>query len=384
MTNLTNVILSAAKNLSFFAALFFLLADCPTASAAESKSDWKADWDKTVQAAKKEGQLTVYFWGSPLIMDAGIFQKAYPEIKVATVQGMGSQLMQRIMAERRGEKFIPDIYIAGIASMQVMHKAKVFDPIKSVLTLPEVVDPAKWWRGGQLYADPERSHLFTFAKSPDYGSIAYNSNLVNAKEFRSYWDLVSPRWKGKLAVQDLRGGGPGSTQARFFYYNPDIGAKYLRKLYGEMDATLFRDNHIALDWLASGKFPIAFFVQSPEELQEKGLPVEPFKMAMKEGVGLSSRVGFVALMNRAPHPNAAKVFINWFLSREGQEAFQRVQFQARNPVDSLRIDVVKDYIPVADRRVEGVRYIDVDDQDFLDPAPALQVIKETLGDGKKN
>jgi ABC-type Fe3+ transport system substrate-binding protein len=101
-------------------------------------------------------------------------------------------------------------------------------------------------------------------------------------------------------------------------------------------------------------------------------------------VGLSSRVGFITLTNRAPHPNAAKVFINWFLSREGQEAFQRVQVQARNPVDSLRIDIPKDYIPAAHRRIEGIRYIDVDEQDFLDPAPALQVIKETLAEGKKN
>ena len=371
-------------NFRFLVFCFFLFVRSSAAPAAESKGDWKADWDKTVQAAKKEGQLTVYFWGAPLILNAGIFQKAYPEIKVTTIQGMGTQLMQRILAERRGEKYIPDIYIAGIASMRVLHKAKVFDPIKPALLLPEVLDPSKWWKGASLYADAEQSHIFTFAKGPDYGSIAYNPRLVNAGEFRSYWDLVRPEWKGKLAVQDLRGGGPGSSQARFFYYHPELGAKYLRRLYGEMDATLFRDNHIALDWLASGKFPIAFFVQSPEEVQEKGLPVEPLKLAMKEGVGLSSRVGFIALMNRAPHPNAAKVFVNWFLSRDGQDAFQRVLAQARNPVDSLRIDIAKDYIPAADRRAEGVRYIDVDDANFQDPAPALQVIKETLAESKKN
>jgi iron(III) transport system substrate-binding protein len=385
MTRRTAVILRAAKNLSlsfFIAALLFIVADSLPALAAESKSDWKADWDKTLQAAKKESQLTVYHWGAPLILDAGVFQKSYPEIKITTVEGMGTQLMQRILAERRGEKYIPDVYIAGIATMQVLHRAKVFDPIKSALALPEVVDSSKWWRGAQIYADTERGHVFAFAKSPDYGSIAFNPNLVNPKEFRSYWDLLRSKWKGKIAVQDLRGGGPGSTQARFFYYNPDLGAKYLRRLYSEMDATLFRDNHLALDWLASGKVALTFFVQGPEELQEKGLPVEPLKIAMKEGVGLSSRVGYIALLNRAPHPNAARVFINWFLSREGQEAYQRVQFHARNAVDSLRIDVAKDYIPVADRRAEGVRYLDVDEQDYLDPAPALQVIKETLAERK--
>lgn len=396
MTKQASVIRSEAKYLSsprcrgrlgplfFIATLICFFARGLSALAAEARGDWKSDWEKTVQAAKKEGQLTVYHWGAPLILDAGIFQKAYPEIKVTTVEGMGTQLMQRILTERRGDKYIPDIYIAGIASMQVLQRAKVFDPIKTALALPEIIDGSKWWRGAQIYADPERSHVLAFTKSPDYGSIAFHSGLVNSKEFRSYWDLLNSKWRGKIAVQDVRGGGPGSTQARFFYYNSDLGAKFLRRLYGEMDATLFRDNRQALDWLASGKFPIAFFVQNVEELQEKGFPVEPFKLTMKEGVGLSSRVGYIALLNRAPHLNAARVFINWFLSRDGQDAYQRLQVQARSPADSLRIDVAKDYIPLADRRAEGIRYLDVDEQDFLDPAPALQVIKDTLAEGKKN
>ena len=124
MTRRTSVILSAAKNLSlpfFIAGLLFILVDSLPVLAAESKSDWKGDWDKTVQAAKKEGQLTVYFWGSPLILEAGIFQKAYPEIKVATVQGMGTQLMQRVMAARRGDVDDQD-FLDPAPALQVIKK----------------------------------------------------------------------------------------------------------------------------------------------------------------------------------------------------------------------------------------------------------------------
>jgi iron(III) transport system substrate-binding protein len=351
----------------------------PATFAAESGGQ-RGEWKKTVEAAKKEGQLTVYHWGTPLMLDAGAFQKAYPEIKVTTVTAMGTELMQRILAERRGDKFIPDVYIAGIASMVVLQKAKTFDPIKSALLLPEVIDEFKWWCGRHTYGDAERSHIFTFTKSPDYGSIGFNSKLVDSTEFRSYWDFLQPKWRSKITVQDLRGGGPGSTPLRFMYYNADLGPKFLRQLYSGMDATLYRDNRLALDWLGSGKFSLAFFIQKVQEAEAKGLPVVQFRQAMKEGVGLSSRVGHVALLNRASHPNAARVFINWYLSREGQDLFQKPQIGAHDPADSLRIDIAKQQIPAADHRQDSVKYIDLDEQKVFDPTPAIQLIKETLGE----
>jgi iron(III) transport system substrate-binding protein len=367
---------------SIIAIILFLISFfdlSPESFAAESTGS-RGEWEKAVEAAKKEGQLTIYHWGSPLILEAGIFQKAHPEIKLTTVTGIGTQLMQRIMAERRGEKFIPDIYIAGIATMTLLNQAKTFDAIKPALMLPEVIDESRWWKGKHLYGDLERTNIVTFVKNPDYGSIAINTKLVDPKEFRSYWDFLQPKWKSKITVQDLRGGGPGTTPLRFMYYNPDLGPKFVRQLYSGMDATLYRDNRLALDWIGSGKFAIAFYVQKVEEAEEKGLSVQQLKQSLKEGVGLSSSVGHIALLNRAPHPNAARVFINWFLSREAQDAHQRISVDHKGPVDSLRIDIPKDYIPLSDRRQNGVKYMDLDDQKVSDPNPPLQLIKDTLAD----
>jgi iron(III) transport system substrate-binding protein len=370
------------KMKSIIAILLFLIsffAFSPESFAVESTVSL-GEWEKVVDAAKKEGQLTIYHWGTPLILDAGILQRAYPEIKLTIVTGIGTQLMQRMMAERRGEKFIPDIYIAGIATMTLLNQAKTFDAIKPALMLPEITDESKWWKGKHLYGDLERSNIFTFAKNPDYGSIAVNPKLVDPKQFHSYWDFLQPKWKSKIAVQDLRGGGPGTTPLRFMYYNPDLGPKFVKRLYSGMDATLYRDNRLALDWIGSGKFAIAFYVQKVEEAEEKGLSVQQFKQSLKEGVGLSSSVGHMALLNRAPHPNAARVFINWFLSREAQDAHQRISVDHKGPVDSLRIDIPKDYIPLSDRRQDGVKYMDLDDQKVSDPNPPLQLIKDTLAD----
>src|SRR5437870_2411879 len=152
---------------SIIAILFFLIAWVdlsPVCLAAESVG-LRGEWEKSVEAAKKEGQLTIYHWGTPWILDAGIFQRAYPEIKVTTVTGVGTQLMQRIMAERRGEKFIADIYIAGIATMTMLNQAKTFDAIKPTLMLSEVIDESKWWTGKHLYGDLERSNLLTFTNN---------------------------------------------------------------------------------------------------------------------------------------------------------------------------------------------------------------------------
>src|SRR5207247_6920200 len=88
--------------------IIFLLACESNLRSAESPNP-RTEWERTVEVAKKEGQLTVYHWGTPLMLDAGAFQKVYPDIKVTVVSAMGTDLMQRILAERSGEKFIPDV-----------------------------------------------------------------------------------------------------------------------------------------------------------------------------------------------------------------------------------------------------------------------------------
>src|SRR5437660_8423363 len=76
--------------------IIFLLACESNLRAAESPNS-RTEWERTVEAAKKEGQLTLYHWGTPLMLDAGAFQKTYPEIKVTIVSAMGIEHMQRIL-----------------------------------------------------------------------------------------------------------------------------------------------------------------------------------------------------------------------------------------------------------------------------------------------
>src|SRR5262249_42723505 len=186
------------------------------AQGAESKPAWQEEWEKTLEAARKEGQVTVYISGYEEILPE--FQKEYPEIKVVPTTGRGSQIGQKLLAERRAEKYLADVVNAGgVTTYQQLFSAKVFDPIKPALLLPEITDVSKWYQGKHHYSDPENLYIFDYVATATYGAISYNTKLVNAKDFKSYWDLLAPKWKGKIISRDIRVSGPGSGNARLFY-----------------------------------------------------------------------------------------------------------------------------------------------------------------------
>ncbi len=360
-----------------------LLYAVNAALGAQAKPAWQAEWEKILEAAKKEAQVTIYISGYEAILPD--FAKEYPEIKVNAVTGRGNQLGPRLLAERRAEKYIADVVSSGTnPNYQQFYLAKALDPIKPALMLPEVNDPSKWYLKKHQYSDPEGQYVFNYVGSATYGSIGYNTQLVDAKEFKSYWDLLHAKWKGKIAARDIREAGPGAGNTRFFYYQPELGPAFIKKLFGETDLTLFRDFRQGPDWLATGKFAICFFCDI-DVLTRQGLPVDGFgPKVFKEGGGLVQQFGTVALLNRAPHPNAAKVFINWLLSRSGQISLQKRTATAESPADSLRIDIPKDNVPYHSRRLDGIKYLDTGKPEWIEMKPIIDVVNEALKAAGKN
>ena len=262
------------------------------AHAAEVKPAWQEEWEKVLAAAKKEGQVTVYISGYEAVLPE--FEKEYPEIKLISVSGRGSQLAQRLITERRGDKYLADVFNSGgVTTHGQLHMAKVLDPIKPALILPEITDTSKWYQKRHHYNDTENQYVFSYVGSATYGAVNYNTKLVDVKDFKSYWDLLNPKWKGKIVSRDVRMPGPGSGNHRLFYHHPEIGPSFIRKLYGEMDVTLFRDYRQGPDWLAVGKFAICFSCDV-DVLKQKGLPVDTFgPNVFKEGGGLVQQFGTV-------------------------------------------------------------------------------------------
>ena len=351
------------------------------AASVEAQAGWKEDWEKTLRGAEAEGQLTLYgcCYEYDRILES--FKKKYPKIKVTTVLGAGGQLGARVLAERRGEKYLPDVFSAGANTIHdVLYKAQALESIKSKLILPEVIDASKWYEAEHRYIDPEQRYIFAFVANSQSGQVQYNrAQQVNPAEFSSFWDLLNPKWKGKMASLDPTTFGMGAA-LQFFYYHPDLGPAFLRKLYGEMQVTVSRDARQMTDWLVSGKFPLCIRCNAGSEVgkaKDQGLPIGSLDTeSWKEGGSSSAAGGTLGIPSRASHPNAAKVFVNWFLSREGQFVLQK--FGRPDAHNSRRIDIPKDDVDPYNRLEPGKKYFDLAKPEYQDLTPIFKLVKEVL------
>jgi iron(III) transport system substrate-binding protein len=259
----------------------------------------------------------------------------------------------------------------------MLYLGKALDPISSSFILPEVSDASKWYGGKHWYADPENQYIFMFEGTINSTGLSYNTKLMSPGEIKSFWDLLEPKWRGKLLGMDPRSSAP-PTPVLILYHRPEVGPEFVRRLYKETEMTLFRDRAQGTNWLASGKFPLCLLCRDIDKAAKQGLPVDDIAPdQLKEGLtvgGGGSSV--IVLVNRAPHPNAAKVFINWYLSRQGQMIWQNVMNKREvEASDSMRVDIPKDDVLPEARRLEGRKYNVVG---FLDPDPVQKLLQEIL------
>jgi len=161
-----------------------------TSGAAEGKAAWQAEWEKTVDAAKREGQVLIYAAVGPY--HEGIFsqfQKDYPDIKSVITHGYSSRMSPRLLAERRAGKYLADVYLGGPDSLYSFYNNKLLEPIAPLFILPEVLDQSKWWENRHFYIDPENKYIFVNEGSITAGlSVGFNTNLVKVDDYKSSWD----------------------------------------------------------------------------------------------------------------------------------------------------------------------------------------------------
>ena len=356
---------------------FCLLAFSQTVHGA---SPWETEWERTIKAAEQEGELTYYSVGEVGFVSE--FEKKFPRIKIRVVQGKGNELLVRIMSERRAGKNLADVARIGNTSPYSLYQAKALQPLAAAFILPEVKDESKWWSGKHQYIDAEGKYIFVAVGSVSVNMVAHNTELIAPAELGSYWDLLNEKWRAKIVVIDPRFGGYGRSGARAVYYHPQLGAEFLRRLFTEQVVMVSRDYTQAINWLAQKRFSLLLFGNGDDVLQAKaqGLPVNVIDTgAWKEGGNLEPGAFTVAWLERSPHPNAAKVFINWLLSREGQSAVQKDS----GVNDSLRIDIPKNDVPEEMQRKDNVDYFDSDDDNTADRRPADRLFNEIFGKANK-
>lgn len=351
------------------------------AGGAVSNRGWQQEWEAVLAAAEKEGEVTVYAPPGKQYQDAiGSFRERFPKIRLNYVPGSGTSNAQKLLSERRADKYLVDAFIGGSGTLTlVLLKAGVLDAIPPALILPENKDPTLWFSKKHTYADAKNQHIFMFQGNVQTDIGAHNTKLVDGSEIRSFWDVLNPKWKGKMVAYDPKQRGH-IQRMRALYYNPALGPEFIRRLFSEMEVTVAGDQRQLLDWVASGKSHIYLFATSSDvhDAQRKGLPVGVLYGKPEEGY-MSGGFGHLALISKAPHPNAAKVFINWLLSKDGQ-----TQWQRKTDNNSLRMDIPKEML--SDQKTipkEGEKYLNTSLPEYEDVKPLLKIVDEALkGSGK--
>ncbi len=356
----------------------FLLLSCSTPSSKTTpektplvatgsavKASEKSDWQKTLDSSKKEDRLVVWFaaGGEARVILINAFKEKFgimPEI----ISAGGSQLSAKILNERKAMIYTGDVYIGGGTSqMANLKPAGALDPLEPALILPEVKDPDQWWGGKHPWIDPDHTVLsFTLYPGTTY---AINTEMVKPEEVKSYKDLLNPKWKGKMVLYDPTVAG-GPTQKWFVAiafgalplgFMP--GMDFMKEL-AKQEPIILRDRRQQVEWLAHGRYPIALAPDTTPmtEFKTAGSPIAYVNPV--EGNFLTSGYGNVSLVNKAPHPYTARVFINWLLTKEGQLAFTRGL-----PYHSARLDVPTDQIEPSKMRTPGVKYFYTETEEYL-------------------
>jgi ABC-type Fe3+ transport system substrate-binding protein len=317
---------------------FFLVA----LLAASGELCFGQEWEKILAAGKKEGKVAII---GPVGADrrdvlVEPFQKKYG-ITVEYFADRGAGIGPRLSTERGAGQYLWDLAVTGTTTgLLVLLPAGMLDPMEPALVLPEVKDPKQWRSGALEFVDPGKR--FLVMTPSQRGTLFVNPKVVNPQEIKSYKDLLNPKWRKKIVMDDPTRAGPGQATFTFFYLHPELGPNFIRAL-AKQEPTVLRDYTQEIDGIARGKYSILIGVSDivAEERMKDGLPIAILDpRQIKEGSDVSPGSGGLGFFNRAPHQNAAKVYINWLLSKEGQEGFAKV-----NGYISARLDVPTDHSP---------------------------------------
>ncbi len=331
---------------------------------AATPANFDQEWSKLIAAAKQEGTAAIASGGAPSrqyrpVMDA--FTKKFGvNIEVST--GNATDTVNRLLAERKGGKYTVDVaLISSRESNQRLLPSGSLVPLTPLLIHPEVVDMSAWYRGRHWYADKASSYVLIYhgSKEDQYESW-YNTEKVKDADIatiKKQTDYFDPRWKGKIAGQGM-GDPSGIRQMIDSYFEPDRGQEWIRTYLLNAGVTFSDDRRILETWLVGGRFPFYAVATGSEELialAKKGLPIKQVFFPKQLGVIRAGGSGCcISAFANAPHPNAAKLFINWFLSREGQTLTHTMIPNLDR--SSLRNDIPVGEVVPEQRRAAGVEY----------------------------
>ncbi|HEY1373110.1 MAG TPA: substrate-binding domain-containing protein, partial [Candidatus Binatia bacterium] len=291
------------STLLFFAALTALQA--APLYAGEAKPAASGDWEKTVEAAKKEGKVVVSVPASAELRKG--IEKNFKQrfgIDAELNVGRSTSIVGKIQQEARSGVTEFDIHMGGGESLVTGLLAEgILTPVQPAMMLKEVSDPAQWW-AGHIWLDNAKRFIYA-SQAYQVENIWCNSDMVKPDEIRSLNDLLNPKWSGKIGYLDPRTPGAGSSMWSFLLRLK--GEDYLRKLAAQK-LLLGRDQRLLAENVAKGKIAVVMGLSyySLLPFAKAGLPVRSVHTPRDETY-VSGGSGNVSIIKGAPHPNATKV-----------------------------------------------------------------------------
>lgn len=323
--------------------------------------NWERDWERTLAAAKKEGKVVVSASSSELMRQVLTeFERDYPGIKLQYESGNARDFWSRLEKEREVGRYLWDLRIGGVSAQAYQAKDKgALDPIAPLLLLPEVADDGKWLGGIRgLFADRDRKYAIHMTGSA-FAGVVVDREVVSEKDFKSPKDLLDPRWRGKILIQDPRGGGGAGSYALAGFLL-QYGEDFVRQLLTQQQLVVVENKRQMAEWVIRKRYAIAI-----------GMGTDTLPQFREQGLGQSLKVvpgedmtgDAVLFINKAPHPNAAKVYVNWLLGRKTQARLaevaklnsRRADVPPGDPELALDPKRVKHYVDVSDEENMHVR-----------------------------
>lgn len=336
-----------------------------------AKGGWEAQWEQVRKDGAREGKLVIYATTGQTVF-APLVRAMHDKfgITLEVVSGRGTEITAKFNTERKNGLFLADIFSGGSGTVLTgLRPEGTVGPLDAQLFLPEVIDKNAWY-GGDLPWVEDKHLVLSFLSYPSF-PLSINTNVLKKDEVKAYKDLLNPKFKGKITWNDPTVPGPGS---RFFMTLGEVimGYDFLKEL-AKQEIVISRDERLQVDWLAQGKNPIALGAATEvmSEYVKAGAPISYVSAA--EGTHLSSGSGSVAFINNAPHPNAARTFVNFLLTKEGQALFQ-----AAYDAQTARVDVPAGTIPQERLRQPGMKYFNMEKEVYLLKEPQVRLIAKDI------
>ncbi|MFO1183616.1 MAG: extracellular solute-binding protein [Bauldia sp.] len=342
------------------------VAMAQAAVAADWDAGGAAPWQALLAKARQEGGLVMTLGTCPVLAELAQAFKRDTGIEATVVVGPGATVDSRYRLELQSGRLTIDVRLTGATDLDLA-KSGALTELNDLLVLPDAANPANWRGGALAFVDNARRYMVSPSEYVTTRPLI-NTAQVDSAKLRSADDLLRPEFKGKIAAFDP--GVPGAGQGMAAYLAHIKGIAFARSVYLGQEVVLTRDQRQLAEWVARGTYPIAL-----------GADVSEVQNFRREGVSTlvtvelsdapGSLAGFCAVASipkGAPHPASAAVFLNWYLSQNGQRALVRA---ARIP--SLRIDVPAEGVPADILVKPGAAYLNQYGEDwYLSVRPTLQ------------